>query len=101
MITYEQARADHEYLWKTYAPADDMTGGYVESDDLDKLLISPTKKTARECYMEQIVYWFQKGPDPYLNDGDWRADPAVKEIADRHNCDLPVPYDNPLRKMDD
>lgn len=53
---YNQARADHEYLWDTYAPASDMTGAYVDQDDLEKLLKNPTKKTAVECYEAQIEY---------------------------------------------
>lgn len=84
MITYEQAREDHEYLW-SIGPADDMTGGYVDQEDLAKLLRSPTKATARDCYVSQIIYWFQVGPD----DGEGAQysienDPEVAEIAERH-----------------
>ena len=89
MVTYEQARTDHEYLWNTYEDAYDMTGGYVDSKDLDRLLKSPTKRTARECYIDQIVYWFGVGPDESLPLGDWRNDPVVAEIAERYNCTLP------------
>ncbi len=87
MNTYEQARKDHEYLWETYAPAKDMTGGYVDQDDLQKLLENPTKKTARDCYVSQIIYWIEMGPDDSLPIGDWRNDPIVAEIADRYNCE--------------
>lgn len=89
MITYQQARNDHEYLWNTHAPADDMTGGYVDSEDLNRLLKNPTKAMARRCYVNQIWYWFQKGPDEALDIGDWRNDPVVAEIAERYNCTLP------------
>lgn len=90
MITYEQARKDHEYLWDI-APADDMTGAYVDQQDLAKLLASPTKATARSCYCSQIEYWFQVGPDPSksgkghssLSLIDWN-DPMIEEIAERH-----------------
>ena len=85
-ITYEQARKDHEYLW-SIGPAKDMTGGYVDQGDLAKLLRNPTKATARDCYVSQIVYWFQIGPDGSAPAGDLIAlDPMVAEIADRHNC---------------
>ena len=87
MMTYEQARADHEYLWSTYAPADDMTGAYVDQDDLDRLLKSPTKAMARKCYMAQIHYWFDAGPDTALPLDDWRNDPEVAVIAERHGCE--------------
>ena len=87
MITYEQAFTDHAYLWKI-APADDMTGAYVDQDDLDKLLDSPTKLTARKCLTDQIVYWFQVGPDPFDANStpQWHIDndPNVAEIYARY-----------------
>lgn len=87
-MTYEQAFKDHQYLW-SIGPADDMTGGYVDQQDLYKLLKSPTKKTARECLCSQIHYWFDskvdtlrgisKDPQYYID-----TDPTVREIAERH-----------------
>lgn len=84
-ISYKQARADHEYLWGI-APASDMSGAYVDQSDLAKLLRSPTKATARDCYCAQIAYWFQAGPDSGGHGNvaiDW-SDPVIQEIADRH-----------------
>lgn len=91
-MTYEQARADHEYLWSINA-ADDMTGAYVDQDDLAKLLKSPTKKTARECFERQIEYWFDVGPDlcgarlHLLDEG------RVRDIADRHGFEIRAPVE--------
>ncbi len=87
-MTYDEVRKDWEYLWNIN-PADDMTGGYVDQDDLDKLLKKPTKITARECMQKQIGYWFQVGPDPFgidSGDPDWyiNNDPIVYEIAERY-----------------
>lgn len=88
MITYEQARRDHEYLWETYGPADDMTGGYVDQRDLWELMRQPTKATARNAYAEQVRYWFQVGPDPNFNRcSDFAGDPRLKEIAKRHDVE--------------
>ena len=86
-ITYEQARADHEYLWDI-APAKDMTGGYVDQEDLRKLLRSPSKVTARKIYIHQIEYWFDRGPDESNGRGSvpW-DDPKIREIAERHGID--------------
>ena len=82
-IGYAQARADHEYLWQTYGPADDMTGGYVDQDDLTKLLEKPTRATARDCYVAQIERWLRLGPEDGAR-GGWPDDPLVQEIAGRH-----------------
>lgn len=85
-MTYEQARSDHEYLW-SIGPADDMTGGYVDQEDLARLLKSPTKATAAACYADQITYWFQVGPDggsiPWDNQ-------RVQEIAGRLGIEVPA-----------
>ena len=91
-MKYEDVLADWEYLW-SIGPAQDMTGGYVDSSDLERLLYSPTKKTARYCLESQITYWFQIGPDTsgqkqFEGDGDYQywidKDPRVKEIYERY-----------------
>lgn len=87
-ISYEQAWADHQYLWHTYGPASDMTGGYVDQDDLARLLRSPTKATARDCLCAQIDHWFSVGPESGGPPVD-RNDDRLLEIADRHGADLP------------
>ena len=89
-VTYEQARADHEYLWESFGPADDMSGGYVDQDDLAKLMKSPTKATAKDVYSSQIQYFLQVGPDRMGSKYafDWRDDPVVREIAERHGFDI-------------
>lgn len=87
-ITYEQAWEDHQYLWTEYGPASDMTGGYVDQDDLSALLKSPTKATARDCLCSQIDHWFSVGPESGGTPID-RDDKRLAEIADRHGRDLP------------
>jgi hypothetical protein len=88
-VSYDQAYSDHRYLWETYGPADDMTGGYVDSHDLDRLLKSPTKATARDCLVDQINYWFETGPDSM---GHLPIDPddaVLIDIADRYGYQIP------------
>ncbi len=93
-VTYEQAKADHKVLWDI-GPADDMTGGYVDQDDLDKLLASPNKRTAKNCFISQIEYWFQVGTETRCfggreisNPSDIKLDhPEIIEIAERYNCE--------------
>lgn len=84
-ITYEQARADHEYLW-AISSAGDMTGGYVDQHDLKLLLESPTKATARRCYCAQIDHWFAVPFDDGRTTSAKQiaANPKVREIAIRH-----------------
>ena len=89
-MKYEQAYKDHCYLWGI-GPAADMTGGYVDSEDLHKLLSSPTKSTAANILCAQIEYWFQVGPDMGDSHGSdaqeqINNDPLVKDIAERHGC---------------
>ena len=94
-MTYEQAFKDWSYLW-SIGQATDMTGAYVDQDDLEKLLKSPTKKTAKRCLCDQINYWFDTGPDVGVN-CNWSeaveakedllcTDERVRDIAERHGC---------------
>jgi len=87
-MTYEQVFKDHSYLWGIGA-ADDMTGGYVDQEDLYRLLKSPTKQTAKKCLIDQINYWFESGPDimgkipSYLDIIE--KYPDVKDILERYS----------------
>ena len=91
LMTHEQALADHDYLWRTYGPAKDISGGYVDQDDLAKLLRKPTRSVARDALCNQIRYWFAVGPDAELGaplrevtPDDFPSDQMVREIAERH-----------------
>jgi len=88
-MTYEKALKDWKYLW-AIGCAYDMTGGYVDQDDLAKLLLSPTKATAKKCLCDQIEYWFQAGTEQAGTEiirssrSIMEGDPHVREIAERH-----------------
>ena len=60
-----------------------MTGGYVDQDDLEKLLKTPTKTTATQCLTDQIHYWYRVGPEQGSATA-WCSDPRVSEIANRY-----------------
>lgn len=88
-MTYEEVYKDWEYLWDI-SSASDMTGGYVDQEDLAKLLKSPTKATAKACLLSQINYWFESGTEDYL--GGYSSllveYPEIADIRDKYNCYL-------------
>jgi len=87
-ITYEQAKQDHKFLWSIDS-AWDMTGGYVDSQDLEALLESPTKNTAKRCYIDQIHYWFQVGTEDGQSAKELAEEfPEIKSIAKRYKIYL-------------
>lgn len=88
-VTYEQAYEDHCYLWQTYGAANDMTGAYVDQEDLARLLKSPTKATARDCLVNQIAHWFAAGPDGLCHQEIDHDDPTLIEIAERYGEMIP------------
>ena len=93
-MTYKEVKADWEYLW-SIGPANDMTGGYVYQEDLEKLLKNPTKATAKSCMISQIEYWFQAGIEPKKRGGNIGDSPQIyenkfpriKEIAKKYNME--------------
>lgn len=85
-ISYEVAYRDHKYLW-AFGPAYDMTGGYEDQGDLDRMLQTPTKSMAVKCLSDQINYWFQRGTEEGGNqqvEGLLETDPMVRAIYERH-----------------
>ena len=83
-VTYQQAFVDHKILWSIDA-ASDMTGGYVDQDDLRLLLANPTRDMARDCLERQIRYWLQMGTeDGRSYEQLVREFPALQEIKERY-----------------
>ncbi|MBA1280288.1 hypothetical protein [Stutzerimonas stutzeri] len=89
--THAIAYRDRQYLWR-FSPARDMTGAYVDQQDLERLLEKPTKTMAVRCLENQIEYWFQAGTE----DGGktqvaelLQTDAEVRAIYERHIGTLP------------
>jgi len=95
MSTYDEVKKDHSYLW-SIGPASDMTGGYVDSEDLDRLLANPTKTTAKNCMINQIEYWFSVGIEDIRHkryestfpSSLEKEHPEIREIADKYGIDF-------------
>mgnify|MGYP003647414122 FL=1 len=100
-MTYDSVYKDWDYLFHTVGQASDMTGGYVDSHDLDRLLEKPNKATAKSCMRCQIDYWFDSGLE-YNHEHKRKSVydlleefPRIEEIAERHFKDLedcPLPF---------
>ena len=88
MTTYGEVFSDWERLW-SIAPANDMTGAYVDQDDLDKLLRSPNKRTAKDCLNRQIYHWFEAGVESGGETGIPASEvilrhPEIEDIAGKY-----------------
>ena len=92
-MSYKQTYEDHKYLFGIGA-ASDMTGGYVDSHDLDAMLKTPTKKMAEFCLYRQITYWFQVGTEEGGDHSNMSSlqlveeFPKIRDIAERYDCDI-------------
>ena len=93
-MKYEEIYKDWNYLFRRVGFAADMTGGYVDSEDLDELLKSPSKSTACKCLRRQITYWFQVGLEQdceHLGKTIYELCdefPEIREIAERNHEEL-------------
>lgn len=86
---YEQRQRDYEYLVAHHGEhADDLTGGFVEGDELFRLLKNPCKKLADEIYWSLITHsavcGFENGVEPDLEDDE------VCEIYRRNCCESEI-----------
>ena len=92
-MSYKKTYDDHKFLFDI-GSASDMTGGYVDSEDLDEMLKTPTKKTAENCLLRQINYWFEVGTESGGKNGGMSAldlvdeFPRIREIAEEYGCDI-------------
>lgn len=96
-MTYEQAFTDRQTLWSVGA-AHDMTGAYVDQEDLELLLASPNKQTAKRCLLSQIGHWFTAGIDDGHSLGRSASSvlaehPELHEIAERHGFGHLIPQE--------
>jgi predicted helicase len=100
-MAYREVYEDWSYLFNTISYADDMTGGYVDSEDLEELLKNPSKATAKNCLNRQIDYWFYAGVEYSTGHKDKsiydlvEEFPKISEIADRYFkelSDCPNPF---------
>jgi hypothetical protein len=87
-MKYEEVLEDWKFLFEGIDSASDMTGGYVDQEDLCKLLKSPTKATAKSCLLNQIEYWFDAGTEEYncIMDTErlLRKYPQARPIAEKY-----------------
>ena len=91
---YSDVHHDWHYLFSV-EPADDMTGGYVDQDDLKRMLDNPTKKQAVSCMVDQILYWFAVGPENHMKkfessiayrDYLINKDPRIAGMIEKYRC---------------
>ena len=90
-MSYASVYKDWKYLFDI-SPAYDMTGGYEDQYDLQRMLENPTKKQAEACMRNQIDYWFQAGPEDfeYKNWERLKEDyPKVDNIREEYYIDEP------------
>lgn len=100
-MSYKEYFEDWDYLFNKVGIANDMTGGYVDQEDLDRLLKNPRKATAKSCLSRQIDYWFSSGIEHCTEHaGKSIYDlieefPKIEELAEKHCADLslcPQPF---------
>lgn len=91
-LKLNQIRVDYEYLRSKYGAPVDYSGSGMESEQLLRLLKSPTKQSAFGCYKEMIDSIYELGyevDDRESKQLPFTEDKRLIEIADRYNLLLP------------
>lgn len=60
-MTFEEVKADYVKLINEYGYPYDMTGGFVDSEQMEKVILNPTKTNAKQYMKNVINYGFQWG----------------------------------------
>lgn len=59
-MTFEEVKKDYQELIAEFGHPSDMTGGFVDSEAMEKVILNSTKSNARDYMIEVIRYGFQK-----------------------------------------
>ena len=54
-MTFEEVKKDYEKLMEVGVPSD-MTGGFVDAEHIEKVILNPTKTNAKKYMMDVICY---------------------------------------------
>ena len=60
-FSYDQVKRDYKIIIKELGDPEDMTGGFVDGDYFQKLLMNPSKFTATKMLLDIISFGFQLG----------------------------------------
>jgi hypothetical protein len=86
-MTFSEVKQDYLRLKNSYGQPYDMTGGFVAEEQMEDVILNPTKNNAKRYMMDVIRYGFQNGTD-------WRteehffpinSDPVLKEIFEKYH----------------
>ena len=84
--TYKDTLKEYLYLWDTYGGALPVDGFSTDLNDLSVLLKTPTKTIAADLMRTRIRQWFFAGPVGGGSNDQWKMDPLVSNIAEKHDC---------------
>jgi hypothetical protein len=60
-MNFENVKKDYVRLIDDYGFPEDMTGGFVDAEKMEKVIRNPTKKNAANYMKSVIEYGFQMG----------------------------------------
>ena len=60
-MTFEEVKKDYQELIGKCGVAYDMTGGFVDAEHMEKVILNPTKANAKKYMIDVINYGFQMG----------------------------------------
>jgi len=60
-MNFDKIKKDYQRLIKKYGHPEDMTGGFVDSEKMEEVILNPTKANAAQYMKLVIQYGFQWG----------------------------------------
>ena len=58
-MKFEEVKEDYQRLLGKYGYPSDITGGFVDAERMEKVILNPTKKNATDYMLDVISYAFQ------------------------------------------
>ena len=60
-MNFKEVKKDYQELKKKYGLPYDMTGGFVDAEKMEKVILNPTRQNAAQYMVDVISYGLQSG----------------------------------------
>lgn len=88
-FTFEEVKKDYLALISTWGHPHDMTGGFIDAEQMEPVILNPSRAKARDYLLSVIQYGFQDLPhDSYYSELHGKINvsecPTVKKIWEKY-----------------
>ena len=82
-MSFEKVKKDYLDVIRKWGHPSDMTGGFVDAEAMEKVILNPTKERAASYLIDVIQYGFQDMDECYNSEEHGKVHKSTCEILTR------------------